>query len=259
MPTDRPTWGPPCNVTGGLSTVHLSTGASLTVATLLAPLVEGLAEETIRRGYPIRRADSGGYNCRRIGTGTSWSNHSWGLAVDLNWQTNPWTRPLTTDMPGWMVDLWTRYGFRWGGTYTGTPDAMHYEFLGTVADAAAHTEQFQNDHDGETMLTDEDKEWLTGEIGRQLVLQADALPALVWGHDIGTRASGPMPARRALRNTWRSVRRWLGPSGNPPDGPTRLARIEQTTTDTLDHYDNIVVAVIDDGPDDPEPEFRVSQ
>ena len=44
-------------------------------------------------------------------------------------------RPLTTDIPAWMVAMWNRYGFAWGGHYTGTPDAMHFEFMGTPAQA----------------------------------------------------------------------------------------------------------------------------
>ena len=31
----------------------------------------------------------GGYNCRLIDGSTSWSVHSWGAAVDTNWQRNP--------------------------------------------------------------------------------------------------------------------------------------------------------------------------
>ena len=100
------------------------------------------------------------------------------------------------------------------------------------------------------MLDDTDKEWLTAEIGRQLVLQADALPRLVWDHNVGTRRD-PLQAREALRKGWRSVRRWLGPAGDPPDGPTRQARIDKTTRDLADKYGDIVVAVVDDGTDDP--------
>jgi peptidoglycan hydrolase-like protein with peptidoglycan-binding domain len=44
---------------------------------------------------------------------------------------------LITDMPGWMPELWKGHSFRWGGDYSRRKDAMHYEFMGTPADAAA--------------------------------------------------------------------------------------------------------------------------
>lgn len=83
-------------------------------------------------------------NCRAIaGTNVS-SNHAWALAVDINSLANPFTRPRRTDMPPWMPPLWNRYGFAWGGNYnnngtTGPADSMHYEFMGTPADADAVT------------------------------------------------------------------------------------------------------------------------
>jgi hypothetical protein len=46
---------------------------------------------------------------------------------------------LITDMPSWMPDLWNAYGFRWGGDYVNKKDAMHYEFMGSVAQAAQYT------------------------------------------------------------------------------------------------------------------------
>jgi hypothetical protein len=38
-----------------------------------------------------------------------------------------------------MPDLWNAYGFRWGGDYITRPDAMHYEFVRSVAEAARLT------------------------------------------------------------------------------------------------------------------------
>jgi hypothetical protein len=42
-------------------------------------------------------------------------------------------------MPSWMPDLWNEYGFRWGGDYSGSKDAMHYEFMESVQAAADYT------------------------------------------------------------------------------------------------------------------------
>ncbi|HEV7757537.1 MAG TPA: M15 family metallopeptidase [Acidimicrobiales bacterium] len=77
-------------------------------------------------------------NCRAIAGTNQPSNHSWGTAIDLNAPVNPRKRPLTTNIPRAVRELWKAHGFRWGGDYvTSTPDAMHFEFMGTVADAHA--------------------------------------------------------------------------------------------------------------------------
>lgn len=110
----------------------------------LVDLVGMLVQETKNRGYRFGNSSDPsygcwGYSCRQISGTNTPSNHSWGLAVDINAPSNPYTSPLVTDMPGWMPDLWNAYGFRWGGDYSGSKDAMHYEFMGSVADAANET------------------------------------------------------------------------------------------------------------------------
>lgn len=110
----------------------------------LVDLITMLVQETKNRGYRFGTASDPsygcwGYSCRAISGSNTPSNHSWGLAVDINAPSNPYTSPLVTDMPGWMPDLWNEYGFRWGGDYSGSKDAMHYEFMGSVSDAAAQT------------------------------------------------------------------------------------------------------------------------
>ena len=115
------------------------------VRTEVAELISRLVQETKNRGYRFGTdADPSygcwGYNCRCISGSSSPSNHSWGLAVDINAPTNPHSDSLVTDMPSWMPDLWTAYGFRWGGTYSSRPDAMHYEFMGSPSDAQRYTE-----------------------------------------------------------------------------------------------------------------------
>ena len=118
-----------------------------------------LLEETERRGYRLHDGWCWAYACRGIkrpdGTMSDTpSNHSWGLALDLNAPANPNTSgPLVTDMPTWMPELWESYGFRWGGNYRkyggSTVDAMHYEFMGSVADAARYTEKARQEIGGE--------------------------------------------------------------------------------------------------------------
>jgi hypothetical protein len=127
-------WGAPC--TGARTTITLTNGVRLTVRSEIAELTRLIMNANIRQGYSYRQADTGAYNCRYISGTTVWSNHAWGLAIDENWQSNPFTYPLKTDRPAWEQQRWQRYGFALGINYTGKKDAMHNEFMGTPAQAA---------------------------------------------------------------------------------------------------------------------------
>src|SRR5215203_2752646 len=127
-------WGPgwpACQQ--GQMTVVAAAGIRLSVHRDLAPLVGWLCDETVRRGYQLRSGQCWGFACRAIRGSSAPSNHSWGLAVDLNSLANPMGSRLVTDMPRWMPELWTGHGFAWGGAYTGRKDAMHYEYVETPA------------------------------------------------------------------------------------------------------------------------------
>jgi peptidoglycan hydrolase-like protein with peptidoglycan-binding domain len=130
-------WGAPC--TARLARVALPGGAAISVDSRLAELVLMIMSANERDGYVYRRADTGAYNCRKIAGTSSWSWHSWAIAVDENWQSNPYTSPLRTDKPVWLRHRWNRYGFAWGGDYTGNKDAMHFEWMGTPQDAVSAT------------------------------------------------------------------------------------------------------------------------
>lgn len=105
----------------------------------IARLVDLLLDETESRGYHLVADQTGGYNNRPIRDTNKPSNHSWGLAVDLNWRRNPASNDgiIHGDFPDWLVPLWGRYGFAWGGNYrrTGFRDPMHLEFMGAPEDA----------------------------------------------------------------------------------------------------------------------------
>jgi hypothetical protein len=131
-------WGAHC--TGGHTTLTLKNGVRITVRSEIAELSTLILNECLRRGYNVRQADTGSYNCRLIAGSNTWSNHAWALAIDINWQSNPYTSGTTHDIPDWMAKLFNRYGFAWGGDYTGSRrDYMHMEFMGTPAQAATAT------------------------------------------------------------------------------------------------------------------------
>jgi len=126
-------------------------GTALNVNKRIARLVDLLIDETERRGYRLVQAQCGGYNNRPIRGTSKPSNHSWGLAVDLNWQRNPenFHGVVKTDLPDWLPKLWGRYGFAWGGNYRGNhKDPMHLEFMGSPDDADDMTSAARRDLTG---------------------------------------------------------------------------------------------------------------
>ena len=110
-------------------------GIVLFVHWRLVELVTLLITETERIGYDLKAGQCWGYAHRPIRGKRAPSNHSWGLAIDQNAPSNPMGRPLRTNIPPDVRDLWRRYGFEWGGDWKTRPDAMHFEFVGTPADA----------------------------------------------------------------------------------------------------------------------------
>lgn len=146
-------WGDPDRA--GYARDHIVTvtagGVNLAVRREVAPLFAGFCDELAAGGYPLDRvADDWGYANRDIrGRPGVKSNHAWGLAVDLNATTNTMTSDgrTHTDMPSWVPALAEeRYGLSWGGDYTGDRrDPMHFEFLGTPADAARWVASLKED------------------------------------------------------------------------------------------------------------------
>jgi peptidoglycan hydrolase-like protein with peptidoglycan-binding domain len=105
----------------------------------IAPLVQRLVADLEVRHGPFHPGQCWGFANRAIRGSTRPSNHSWGLAIDLDAPSNPMTtNPKAAHTIGpYASGLAARYGFRWGGDYTGRKDYMHFEFMGTVASAAA--------------------------------------------------------------------------------------------------------------------------
>lgn len=136
-------WGPGWPTERGADQVKVSRPGSTPAAVSVHRGVASLVAEALRRTedevhYDVRML--GGYCSRPIRGSTSTpSNHSWGLAVDINWDRNPMLKgKLVTDMPPQMVGIWKSLGFGWGGDYRSRKDTMHFEFMGTPAQAAAY-------------------------------------------------------------------------------------------------------------------------
>jgi LysM repeat protein len=102
-------------------------------------LVQLIIDEIERRGYLLHPGWNWGAECRAISGTNTPSNHSWGLAIDINAPNNPYTSSGQHDIPDWAFAIWRSYGFGVGADYSGKKDWMHTEFMGTPSDAAAMT------------------------------------------------------------------------------------------------------------------------
>lgn len=119
------------------------------VAAIFGELVRKLEAS---RGAGFRPDWSWGYACRSISGTNKPSNHSWGLAIDLDAPQNPyqsaaWHRSQSSSKTGWggirlvstmpenTPQICEPLMIRWGGFYRSKPDPMHFEFMGTPEDA----------------------------------------------------------------------------------------------------------------------------
>ncbi len=134
-------------------TLVRSDGLRLPVHRDLVGLTTLLLDLTEALGYDVIPGQTWGYAPRYISGTTTWSNHAWATADDVNAPANPYasadwhsrnargTFPfglrLVCDIPQKVIELWEAHGYRWGGRYRTKPDPMHLEFMGTVTEAHA--------------------------------------------------------------------------------------------------------------------------
>ncbi len=95
---------------------------------MATPLTEALKAATAAcPDYKIRTIGCWNPRFKRT-NGKELSVHSWGLAVDINADTNPLAATLTTDLPSAFVQSFKDQGFTWGGEFSGKKDAMHFQW-----------------------------------------------------------------------------------------------------------------------------------
>jgi hypothetical protein len=134
-------WGKgwPTNRSADMATVRAArSGAKFTVHKDIAPIIKYLIDEVERRGYLIDHGpgdvdDDWSYANRAIRGKNTPSNHSWGLAIDINAQDFP--LGSSKRLPQWIVDLFTDMHFEYGGDWSGRKDPMHFEFAGSRSQA----------------------------------------------------------------------------------------------------------------------------
>lgn len=143
----RAVWGPPCSSSS--ATFTFWTGCRVTCDPRVLPALAAMDAIMRRYDYAPTPPDVGMFVCRPITNGTGYSLHAYKIAVDVNWQANPYfpyPAPYAghCDMPIAMVNeivgLRTRSGapvWGWGGYYRSIRDYMHYEIVCTPADLAS--------------------------------------------------------------------------------------------------------------------------
>lgn len=156
---DQRGWGRPDspvfreqNITG-ITAGGIHVNVNRGVSKLFSLLLNEMAKH-----YPLKtKADDWGYAYRPIrGYESQWnathdyrylSNHSWGLALDLDSENNPMTTNTAAkhEIVKAVVDpILAPYRGRiiWGGEYNSSrKDYMHFEFVGTVRDAEVLSRQ----------------------------------------------------------------------------------------------------------------------
>ena len=99
----------------------------------VVPLMQ-VQEQLIAEGWDKKYywTDLQTWNKRMIAGTKIPSNHAWPTAIDINPAKNPYRKDnkLVTDIPPRVVEIFKRYGFKWGGDYRTVKDAMHFEYLG---------------------------------------------------------------------------------------------------------------------------------
>ncbi len=112
------------------------TGLSIQLHKKVVPIFELCLREAMQR-CPTYKVRMLGGHCARHQmhlASNPLSVHSWGAAVDLNWDKNPVTtkaQGCITDLPAAFVAAFTEQGWVWGGSPTFSRvsfDSMHFQF-----------------------------------------------------------------------------------------------------------------------------------
>lgn len=144
---------------------HVRTGAILVNARVVSVIV-GVFRDLYSAGFPIRSLtpvdayggddnasmaadNTSGFNCRDVPGTTSWSEHAYGLAVDVDPLENPYLPGDGTVQPpagrrylnrsartkgmaypgGVLVEAFLSRGWHWGGSWS-NPDYQHFSWNG---------------------------------------------------------------------------------------------------------------------------------
>jgi hypothetical protein len=106
------------------------TGLSIRLHYRLVYQFQEAFSDALRRcpGYAIRLMGGFAPRHKMHDPKRSLSIHSFGAAVDFNWDTNPVGKTLKTDLPDDFVECFRSRGWDWGGAWKSIKDPMHFQF-----------------------------------------------------------------------------------------------------------------------------------
>jgi hypothetical protein len=95
---------------------------------LLVPVIQGIFSQMVIKGLSVQIKTFGGcYAYRPQRTGTKLSTHAWGIAIDLNPESNE--QGTMGNMHPGIIKLFRDAGFEWGGDWPQSRcDPMHFQF-----------------------------------------------------------------------------------------------------------------------------------
>ena len=107
---------------------HSQTVAAITCHRLLATAFTSVFDRIQSAGLQNKITSFGGcFSFRPQRTGAKLSTHAWGIAIDLNPETN--AQGTAGNMDPAVVAIFRGAGFKWGGDWMGkTRDPMHFQF-----------------------------------------------------------------------------------------------------------------------------------
>jgi hypothetical protein len=180
----------------------------------VATIARWHVREYHRRVEPIEPAGCWGWNVRKIGDGPDWSNHAAACAWDLNAPDNPdgvpTSKVMTTRQIAECHALERESGgvLRWGGDWS-DPDAMHWEIVGTRAQAAAFAKKIRNEEDdmpnpaeyAQAVVSKFHEDLINPKSGLR-----KSLPSAVWAYEVTLPAAEGRPAKTVSMAT---IMQWL--------------------------------------------------
>lgn len=109
-------------------------GNNVSINEKVKPFLDNIQKEVneAKTGYTFDNVST--FNIRPKVWGGGQSLHSWGIAIDINPDRNPYELgnydAPTTDIPQSIIDIFKKHGFFWGGDWPGERDPMHFEWYG---------------------------------------------------------------------------------------------------------------------------------